>query len=108
MNISETLDMMSQDIKECEKYLENVPLTATFVYLFSGFKKLIWDINTKRICLNTGNVFRSLIDFPVLERQLAYDHLPNFLKFCREEQTKILDVQSIQVVHKQIISIINN
>lgn len=101
------LDTMSYDIRKCEVFLQNFPITHGISYLCSGDTHLIWDLQAKRITFTYGQNTRSLIEFPVSIRRKGHEFLPKFIKYCVNEEAKLLDAQGILATHNEIASFIS-
>jgi hypothetical protein len=100
------LDIISNDIKRTEEYLYHYPVSENI------------DIDLGRgitLSLEEGVIYLKIYDMlegttsmkPFLqcsakERILYHKHLPRFLETCREEQNKLIDVESVRATTSRL------
>lgn len=100
--MKEILNQISIDIKNCELFLLNYPITRNRIFKCEAGLQLKWDNNTKSIWLCSDSKEKKLIEFDVAERCRGYHFLINFMFYCTQEEEKDFDVEDIKDVHEKI------
>lgn len=103
MKYSEALDMVSNDIKKTNSFLENFPITelVSLSFVNKGIT-LTWCPKLKKILSSGIDHNRPLLELPVGLRLSAYKCLPGFIVFCIEKQKEMFDSEEYEIISQNL------